>query len=266
MGEEGPANIDVKAELPDIPTGDASYMGKEKEIQKDMPAISTEIKGTVIAKKDDKLTKEATQPQKVENMESKVEIPRGKATMGDESTQNIDVSLSEPKIPRGDAKLGEESKENIDKPVLEVSVPTGDAYIGKEKEIQKDMPANTVESLGTVRLAEEKKAKQLERLATARHEKACLVAAQLLGQGRIKSEDMEDIVKDLSKLEIDRIESFASKIYPKIVREASVGTLTSAVVLESKGIEVPIEESLKDKLSRLFTPGSKQLKDALEKE
>ena len=266
MGKEGPANIDVKAELPDIPTSDASYMGKEKEIQKDMPAISTEIKGTVIAKKDDKLTKEATQPQKVEHMETKVEIPRGDAKLGEESAKNIDVALSEPKIPRGDAKLGEESKDNIDKPVLEVNVPTGDAYIGKEKEVQKDMPANTVESLGTVRASEEKKVKQLERLATARHEKACLVAAQLLGQGRIKSEDMEDVVKDLSKLEIDRIESFASKIYPKIVREASVGTLTSAVVLESKGIEVPQEESLKDKLSKLFTPGSKQLKDALAKE
>ena len=264
MGNEGPTNIDVKAELPEIPTGDA-YMGKEKETQKGMPANNVEIKGTVIAKNDEKLTKEATQPQQVKNMDSKVDVPKGKATMGEESAKNIDVALAEPKIPRGDAKMGEESKENIDKPAKEVDVPTGDAYMGKEKEMQKNMPANTVESLGTVRLAEEKKAKQLERLATARHEKACLVAAQLLGQGRIKSEDMDDIVKDLSKLELDRIESFASKIYPKIVREASSATLTSAVIMESKGIEIPQEETLKDKLSRLFTPGSKQLKDALEK-
>jgi len=266
MGKEGPENIDVKAELPDIPTSDASYMGKEKEIQKDMPATSTEIKGTVIAKKDDKLVKEATQPKQVEHMEVKVEVPRANATMGEEGPKNIDVALSKPEVPRGDAKLGEESKENIDKPTLEVSVPTGEAYIGKEKEIQKDMPANTVESLGTVRASEDKKAKQLERLATARHEKACLVAAKMLGEGRIKSEDMDDIIKDLSKLEIERIEAFASKVYPKIVREASSGTLTSAVILESKGIVVPQEETLKDKLSRMFTPGSKQLKDALAKE
>lgn len=265
LGEEGPANIDVKAELPDIPTGDA-YMGKEKEIQKGMPGTSTEIKGTVIAKQDDKLTKEATHPKMVEHVEEKVEagVPRANATLGEEGAKNIDVPMAEPKIPRGDAKLGEESKDNIDKPALEVDVPTGDAYIGKEKEIQKAMPSNAVESKGTV-IADDRKSRQIERLATARHEKACLIAAKLLGEGRIKSEDMEDVVKDLSKLELERIEAFANKVYPRMVKEASVG-LTQAVVMESKGIEVLQEESLKDKLSRLFTPGSKQLKDALDKE
>ena len=269
MGKESPDNIDVKAELPDVPA-DAAYMGKEKEIQKDMPAISTEIKGTVIAKddkKDDQIKKEAAQPKMVEHMEVKVEVPRAKATMGKESPENIDVPLAKPDVPRGEAKLGEESTENIDKPAKEVDVPTGNAYVGKEKEIQKDMPANTVESLGTIRASEDKKAKQLERLATARHEKACLVAAKMLGEGRIKSEDMDDVIKDLSKLDMERIETFANKVYPKIVKEANSATLTSAVVLESKGIEIPQEgESLQDRLSKMFTPGSKQLKDALDKE
>jgi len=263
LGKEGPSNIDVKADLPDVPTGNA-YMGKEKEIQKDMPAISTEIKGTVIAKGDEKIKKEATQPKQVEHMEEKADIPRGQATIGEESSKNIDVPLSKPTVPRGDAKMGGESTENIDKPTQEVNVPTGDAYIGKEKEVQKDMPANTVESLGTIRANDEMKSKQLERLAAARHQKACLVAAKMLGEGRIKSEDMEDVIKDLSKLDIERIETFANRVYSKIVKQASAETLTQAVVLESKGITVPQEESLQDKLSRMFTPGSKQLKDALD--
>jgi hypothetical protein len=265
MGNEGKENINPSATLPDVPRGDA-YMGKEKETQKGLPANSDKIKGTVIAK-EEKVTKEASTPQKVEHMETKVDagIPRSDAKLGEESAENIDVSLAKPAIPRGDAKLGEESTENIDKPVAKVEVPTGEAYIGKEKEIQNGMPANNVETLGTVRASEEKKTKQLERLAMARHEKACVVAAKLLGEGRIKAEEMEDVVKDLSKLEIDRIESFASKIYPKMTRQASSegATLSTAVVMESKGIEIPQEDSLKDKLSRMFTPGTNQLRDAL---
>lgn len=277
MGNESAENIDVKVsdpkvkgdkstktDLPDIPSGNA-YMGKEKETQKGMPENSNKIKGTVIAEKNDTIKKEAKSPEKVKNMEDKVEIPKGNATMGEESSQNIDVALSTPQIPRGEAKMGEESSENIDKPVKNVDVPTGDAYIGKEKEIQKDMPNNTVESLGTVRANDEKRTKQLERLAAARHEKACMVAAKLLGEGRIASSEMEDVVKDLSKLEMDRIESFANRVYPKMTKVANTEYLNQPIVIESKGIEQPTQPaSLKDKLQAMLL-GSKILRTSEEK-
>jgi hypothetical protein len=256
MGKESPSNIDKSMESPDVPTNDP-YMGVEKDVQKGMPANKYKVKGTVIAQK-------TKTPEQIKNMEVKVkDMPRGDATMGQEDKDNVDVPAEEAKAPRGDATMGQEGKDNIDVDMVDATVPADDGDMGHEKDVQKDMPDNTIESLGTLKANEEKRNRQLERLAAARHQKACVVAARLLGDGRIKEEEMDDVISDLSKLEIDRIESFANRVYPKMTRSASSETLASPVIMESKGVEIPQTPSLQDELSDMFTTGSKQLHDAL---
>jgi hypothetical protein len=54
MGNEGSDNIDVKMDGPDVPI-DSSYMGHEKEVQKDMPGINDEMLKQVQMKREQQL-------------------------------------------------------------------------------------------------------------------------------------------------------------------------------------------------------------------
>ena len=206
MGKEGPDNIDVKIDLPDVPV-DNSFMGaNEKSNQAGMPGINNEIRGRVVAS-DKNVVKKAKQMKEVDTVVKDVEagVPTGKATLGNEGTDNIDVPLAKPNVPRGKATMGNESAENIDVKADAPDIPVGSGAMGHEKEIQKDMPAINDEMLTRVQ-ADAKKEKQLERIANARWKKANMVASKLMAMGHISEAAFEDVVEALSQFEIDKIE------------------------------------------------------------
>jgi hypothetical protein len=272
MGSESAENIDKKATLPDIPVDD-SKMGGEKETQKGMPAVNNEIKGTVIAKTEN-MTKEAEKPKKVENIEGNVDagVPRAKATLGKEGPDNIDVAAKKPEIPSvGEkARLGNESAENIDPKADLPDIPVDDAKMGGEKETQKGMPAINNEIKGTV--IAEMKEKQLLRVAAERHRKACQVASKLLGQRRIAEQDFDEVVEDLSKLELKRIESFAERMFkaPVTASAQAPAVLASPIVQEASAYSPEQPKSAKDQLAAdladCFTTGSKELDRIIKEE
>jgi len=254
LGKEGPDNIDKAMDLPDIPVDD-SKIGGEKETQKGMPGINNEIKGTVIAKTAEPIKKEAAKPTQIEHIEKDVGagIPRGKATLGKEGPDNIDVKENKPDIPRGNAELGNEGKDNINPAADLPDVPVDDSKIGGEKETQKGMPGINNEIKGTV--IAEKREKQLARIADARHRKACQVASKLLGQRRIAEGDFDAVVEDLSKLELERIEAFADRMFRKVASEKKAdATLATAIVQQASEYapEIPKPISLKDELVNAF--------------
>lgn len=273
LGKEGPDNINKSMSAPDLASG-MSYMGHEKEIQKSMPSNSIKEKGTVIAGKDDPMQKVAKTPEHVKNIETEVEskIPRGKATLGNEGTDNIDVKMEEAKVPTGKATLGNEGKDNIDVPMAKVDVPSGEAYLGGEKETQKGMPGNSLKEKGTI--IAEQKGEQVEKIAKARWQKAATVAARYMAAGLIRSEEYDSIVEDLSKLPYDRIETFASRMFQRPVVTARTAAaqgevLTAAVVQESMGLVSPQEDStpsFESQLKAAFTVGSHGLTKAIHSE
>lgn len=272
MGQEGPSNIDVKMDLPDVPV-DSSYMGvNEKSNQASMPAINNEIRGRVVAS-DKNVTKEAKKMKEVDTVVKDVEagVPTGKATMGNEGADNIDVPLNKPNVPRGKATMGNESADNIDVKMDSPDVPVGSGAMGHEKEVQKDMPGINDEYLTRVQ-ADAKKEKQLERIAIARWKKATSAASKLLALGHISEAAFDDVVEALSQFEIDKIDAKASAMFSsRNVKTASVdkpiveasGLGTPAIVLESK---VQKEEKLADKISGLFTIGNREFTKSLENE
>ena len=255
MGKEKEADslINSTLSLPDVATG-KGHMGHEQEIQKGMPGTNTEIKGTVIAKK----------LKEVDSIEGDVDVPRGKATLGEEGKDNIDVALNKPQVPRGEAYMGKEKEADslINEKLNSPDIPTGDAYMGNEKEIQKDMPANNDEYLKTVK---QKKEVQLERIATARREAARDTAAWLAANGRIASDrsTYDNVIKALSSFEIDKIAEAADKMFPEKAKKtvtASTGHSIPAIVLESK---VSAQNDLQTQLTKSFTIGNKSFDHAL---
>jgi len=267
MGNESAENIDVSAGLPDVAV-DSSYMGVEKSIQQGMPAINNEIKGTVIADTK-KNKKEAKKMKEIETVENDVEagVPRAKATMGHEGTENIDVPLNKPKVPRAKATMGNEGSDNIDVPAGAPDVPVDNAYMGVEKEVQQGMPGINDEMLKQV---QQKRNQQIERIASARKEEARNTAAWLAASGRIANdrETFNNVVTALSTFEVDRIASIAETMFPaRQTKTASAGNAVKtagysvpAIVLESTP---PQEQSLQDKLSSTFTMGTQQLDKTL---
>jgi len=269
MGHEGPDNIDPPAGLPDVAV-DSSYMGIEKPTQAGMPEINNEIKGTVIAEddktkkeaEDEKVTKEAKQLKEIETVEDNVEagVPRSDATMGEEGKDNIDVPMAKPDVPRANAEMGEEGPDNINPKATGPDVPVDNAYMGDEKNVQSDMPAINDEYLKQV---QQKKEVQLERIAKARRQKATEVAYKLLATSRITEAAFEPVIDALSNFEIDKIQTQADVMYPK-VKIASKEPLPQdkevhsgpAIVMESKEIAQPQDE-LAQKLASSFTVGNK---------
>lgn len=258
MGNEQ-SSLGGKLNLPDVPSGDA-YIGGEREVQKGMPANNSEIKGTVIAESA-KTEKTAKKLKEVDTIEKNVDVPRGKATLGNEGKDNVDVTLNDPKVPRGDAYMGNEKDVLGGKPET-LDIPTGDAYMGNEKEMQKGMPANNEEYLKQVK---QKSQGQLERIATARREAARDTAAWLAANGRIASDraTFDDVVKALSSFEIDKITVAADKMFPeKAKRTASVSTghAIPAIVMESKSTT---GNDLQTKLANTFTVGNSKFDHSL---
>jgi len=128
--------------------------------------------------------------------------------------------------------------------------------MGSEKEVQNGMPAINDEYL---KLVQQKKDSQLERIANARKIEAIKVTSKLLASGRIVEAAYDDVIDALSSFQIDEILVKAETMYPaKQVKSASVesvGHTIPAIVMESKNAIVQ-EASLQDKLESSFTVGS----------
>lgn len=278
LGNESADNIDVAVSAPDVAVGN-SYMGHEKEVQKGMPAINNQIKGTVIAEVIDQISKDAgideasrktlvaalnKQAKKFKEVDSiegdvKAGVPRGKATIGNEGADNIDVSMDSPKVPRGKATLGNEGADNIDVSADAPDVPSQDAYMGAEKEVQKGMPENNRSMLKNVQQGGDREA-QMHKIAEAREKQAQKVTAWLAANGRIASdlETFENTVQALSGFAIDKIASVAEGMFPaREIRVASsaksTGHQVPAIVIESKGNE---GKGLGERLASAFTIGN----------
>ena len=265
MAGESADNINVKATLPDIPA-DHATMGGEKEVQKDMPGINTEIKGTVIANIKS-VKKIAKTPDHVEHIESEVEagIPRGDAKLGNESAENIDKPLAKPGIPRGDAKMGNEGADNIDVPAKELDVPADSQFLGHEQEIQSGMPGLELKEKGTI-IAGDNREKHLKKIEQARWKKAVSLAGKLLASASIEDSAFDDVVEVLSRVGLDQMETYASRMFPKkaVQKQASTNhALTQAIVQEASGLDLPEPQDKDASLADLFTIGSKGLDENL---
>jgi intein/homing endonuclease len=269
MGKEKEADsmINKPLNLPDVAV-DSSYMGQEKDVQKGMPAINNEIKGTVIAK-DEKVTKEAKKMKEVDTVEKDVEsgVPRADAKMGEESKADslINSPNKGPDVPRSDAYMGKEKEadsminEKLDGP----DVPIDSAYMGKEKEAQKGMPGINDEMLKNVKAQREG---QMDKIVRAREQQAMKVVSWLVANKRVPS-DMETFdytVKALAGFEIDKIATVAEKMFPeraeKSVRTSPVTEKTveahsiPAIVLESKSNDSG--NDFQKRLANAFTIGN----------
>jgi predicted RNA-binding Zn-ribbon protein involved in translation (DUF1610 family) len=283
MGNESSENINPPAGLPTPPVN-SQYIGHEREIQKDMPAINNQIKGTVIASVADDiaskiskianiskdqileiLNKEAKQLKEVDTVEGDVEagVPRAKATIGNESAENIDVPMAKPSIPRGNAEMGNESSENINPKADSPDVPMNDAYMGHEKEVQKDMPAINDKYLKQVK---QDRQTQLDKISTARREEAIKTTAWLVANNRIDNDKntFDNVVKALMAFEADKIEHIANSMFPnkmskKASKEEVSGYGIPAIVQESSNAT----EDLQTRLASSFTIGNSKFDKGL---
>jgi hypothetical protein len=265
MGKEKEADslINKELKLPDVAV-DSSYMGQEQSVQKGMPAINNEIKGTVIAGKE-KAVKEAKKMTEVDTIEKEVEakVPRKDQKLGEEAKADslINEPNKGPDVPRSKAYMGKEKEADslINEDLSGPDVPIDSAYMGHEKEVQKDMPGISDKYLKNV---QQKKEVQLERIAVARRMKAVETAAKLLATKRIQEEAYDNVIEALSKFEIDKIASVADNMYPRLNKVASSNEsrevyASTAIVMESKGVNSsnPNDE-LRKKLENTFTIGS----------
>jgi len=272
MGKEKEADslINKELKLPDVAV-DSAFMGHEKEVQKGMPAINNEIKGTVIAK-DEKTVKEAKKMKEVDTVEKDVEakVPRNESKLGEEAKADslINEPNKGPEVPRSQAYMGEEKGADslINKELSGPDVPIDNAYMGHEKEVQKGMPGINDEMLKNV---QQKRDIQLERIATARRMKAVETAAKLLATKRIPEEAYENVIEALSKFEIDKIASVADNMYPRVkkvseTQDAKEVYAGPAIIMESKEIKAsnPVNE-LSKKLASSFTIGSQSFDKSL---
>jgi len=271
MGKEKEADSLINSEpsLPDVAV-DSAYMGHEKEVQKGMPAINNEIKGTVIADTK-KNTKEAKKMKEVETVEKDVEagVPRNEQKLGEEA--KADSLMNEPNkgpdVPRSKAYMGKEKEADslINSELSAPDVPIDSAYMGHEKEVQKDMPGINDEMLKTVQM---KKEVQIERIAAARRMKAVEVTAKLLATGRIQEEAYDNVIEALSKFQIDKISSVAENMYPKIKRVAAEMASKDvhagpAIVMESKPVTANASDDLMKRIASQFTIGNKSFDEKL---
>ena len=269
MGKEKEANslINKELKLPDVAV-DSSFMGHEQEVQKGMPGINNEIKGTVIAS-DAKQVKEAKQMTEVETVEKDVEakVPRADAKMGEESKADSAINKPNkgPDVPRSEAYMGKEKDADslINSDLKGPDVPIDNAYMGHEKEVQKDMPGINSEMLKNV---QQKRDQQLERISKARESEAIKTAAWLASNQRIAADrsTFNAVVKALTAFEIDQIPTMADSLFPeRTVRTAAKestktveasGHQVPAIVLESKSAQG--SDDFMSKLQAQFTIGN----------
>jgi len=242
MGKEKEADslINKELKLPDVAV-DSAYMGHEQEVQKGMPAINNEIKGTVIAS-DAKQVKEAKQMTEVETVEKDVEakVPRADAKMGEESKADSAINKPNkgPDVPRSEAYMGKEREADslINETLKGPDVPIDSAYMGHEKEVQKDMPGINSEMLKNV---QQKREQQLERISKARETEAIKTTAWLAANQRIASDrsTFNAVVKALTAFEIDQIPTMAESLFPE--RTIKIASKEPAKSVEASGHQVP---------------------------
>jgi transposase-like protein len=243
------------ASLPDIAQGN-SFIGDEASTQKGMPSNSVEMRGRVVANTQ-AMTKEAKTPTKVEDISSGVEgkVKGGTGTIGNEEA----FDAKKPNIPEGGAKakIGGE-KDTIPEATLP-DIPADNALIGGEAETMKGTPGTNLDFRGRV-LADTKRDQQLAKITAARYKKACIVAAKLLGLGRIAESELDNVIEDLSKIEVDRIDAFAERL-TGTVKTASVASprLATAIVQEASVYSPALPKSMADGLKGIFTIGSPEL-------
>ena len=266
MGQEQSADshINKPLKMPDLPI-DNSFMGEEGTIQKGMPGINSNIKGTVIAK----------QMKQVDSVEGNVDVPKapngGKLGKEKDADSLINTPNKGPDVPRKEEYLGKEKEADsmINTSLKGPDVPIDNAYMGEEKEIQKDMPAINDEMLKVVRQQTERN-DQISKIAKAREQQATRTAAWLVANSRLPNdmESYENAIKALSVFEIDKIASVADSLFPiRTAKVAStqaseskdIGHAIPAIVLESKSGS----KGLQERLASAFTIGSRDFDQKL---
>lgn len=245
------------ATLPDIPV-DSSTMGDEANTLQGTPNINNEFRGRVVAKSDG-VIKEAGKPKIVEDISSGVngKTKSGKGNIGNEEAFKAD----KPSIPEkgSSSKIGGEKHTIPDAELPDI--PTDNDLIGGEKETMKGTPGINNDIRGRV-LVNAKRDEQLAKIAAARHKKACLVAAKLMGMGRIAESNYDTVVECLAKIETDKIESFAEMMYSNVkTASASVATpkLATPIIQEASAYNPKLPKSMNEELNGIFTIGSAEL-------
>jgi hypothetical protein len=250
-----------EATLPDIPA-DSATMGDEANTLKGTPPVSTEMRGRVIAEaKPGDLQKQADKPKQVEDISSGVEgkVKGGTGTIGNEGKKNIDVDAGKPTIPSNEAASKTRGEKETIPDASLPDIPVDNSLIGGEKDTQKGMPAINVDVRG--RVIAEKRDQQVAKIAAARHKKACQVAAKLMGLGRIAESDYDAVVEDLSKIEVDRMEAFAERLYKavKVASAAPAPTLATPIVQEASTYRPEMPKTMAEQLKGIFTIGNAQV-------
>ena len=245
-----------EATLPDIPA-DSSTMGDEANTLKGTPPVSNEMRGRVIAGNKG-VTKEAKKPTLVDGNGTGVEGTLdngGKSTIGNEQA----FDAKKPAIPEGGSKAKIEGEKDTIPEAGLPDIPADNDLIGGEKETQKGMPSINTDIRGRV-IADAKRDGQLAKITAARHKKACQVAAKYVGMGRIAESDFDDVVEDLSKIEVDRIETFAERLFRNVkVAGATSPVLSTPIVQEASTYRPELPKTLADQLKGIFTVGTAQL-------
>jgi hypothetical protein len=181
---------------------------------------------------DDLGGEEGSKIDTVESIEASDDVPRSDAKMGNEKPP-ADKS---PSVPRGDATMGDEDPCNCEGP----NVPRGS-------------DAEKMEMRG--RVADS----QHEMVVAKRREKAIKLTAGLVGKNVIAESEFEEVVSDLVQLPLDRMEVYAKRLVENSERSVkTASTLTSAVVVEDRGLQIEEPKSLQDELEGIFTVGNQQ--------
>jgi len=247
-----------EATLPDI-AADSATMGDEANTLKGTPSVSTEMRGRVIANTQS-ITKEAKKPTQVEDISSGVagKVKGGTGTIGNEGKDNINVDAGKPSIPsKGKASEIAGEKETIPEAGLP-DIPADSATMGGEAESLKGTPPVNMDIRGRV-LADSRREQQLGKIAAARHKKACQVAAKLMGLGKIAEDDYDAVVEDLAKIEVDRIEAFADRMFRTTKTASTTPTLSTPIVQEASAYRPQLPKTMADQLKGIFTIGTPQL-------
>ena len=246
-----------EAKLPDIAAG-SSTMGDEANTLKGTPPVSTEMRGRVISKSGpNAMSRVAKQPTQVEDISSGVEgkLKGGTGTIGNE--QSFDAK--DPTIPsRGSSSEIGGEKDTIPEAGLP-DIPADSATMGDEANTLKGTPPVSTEIRGRV-LADTKRDQQLDKIAAARHKKACQVAARLMGLGHISDSDYDSVVEDLAKIEVNRIDAFAERMFRNVRTAAAAPVMLSTPIVQEASAYRPVmPKTMADQLKGIFTIGTPQL-------
>lgn len=153
---------------------EVDFGNEVEEVEGDMDALDTDALADALAMTSSRVRRSgaesniklAGKPKVVKTIENDVKagVPRGNATIRNESADNIDVKMANPSVPRGNATMGHEGADNINVPAGLPDVAVDSSYMGVEKQIQQDMPAINNEIKGTVIAKGDKTRKQAKQM------------------------------------------------------------------------------------------------------